>query len=225
MPDIRDHTRVLETITGPAEKRALLWLTARMPSRVTPDILTGLGLAGSAVMFAGYALSHISPAYLWLATFGLAVNWLGDSADGTLARVRRIERPRYGFYIDHTVDVASEAFVFLGLGVSPYVRLDVAALAFIGYLALSVAVYVRTCVDGVFRISYSRVGPTELRIVLVAANTAIFAWGNPAFEIAGRTLTLFDGVVGAVGITLACAFVATVLRGLGELKDVDRTAS
>lgn len=225
MPDIRDHTRVLETFTGPAEKRVLVWLTGRMPPWVTPDMLTALGLAGSAVMFAGYALSHVSAAFLWLATFGLAVNWLGDSADGTLARVRRIERPRYGFYIDHTVDVASEAFVFLGLGVSPFVRLDVAALAYVGYLALSVAVYVRTCVDGVFRISYSRVGPTELRIVLVAANTAIFAWGNPAFEVAGVSLTLFDGVVGVVGITLGCAFIATVLRGLAELKDVDHTPS
>ncbi|TLM80516.1 MAG: CDP-alcohol phosphatidyltransferase family protein [Actinobacteria bacterium] len=222
MTDIAKHQRVLDTITGPAEKRLLVAMCERMPAWVTPDVLTALGLAGAAIIFAGYALSRISPAFLWLATFGLFVNWLGDSADGTLARVRHVERPKYGFYIDHTVDVIAEALVFLGFGVSPFVRFDLAALAYIGYLAMSVLVYVRTCVDGVFRISYSRLGPTEMRILLVVVNAVLFFTGAPQVTPAFGGLSACDVVLAAVAAALGVFFVGTLLKGLGQLRDVDQ---
>lgn len=222
MSDIAKHKRVLESVTGPAEKRLLIAMCERMPAWVTPDMLTWVGLAGSAIIFAGYALSRLSPAFLWLATFGLAVNWLGDSADGTLARVRHTERPRYGFYIDHSVDVIAEALVFLGIGVSPYVRFDFACVAYIGYLALSVLIYVRTCVDGVFKISYSRIGPTEMRIILVAANAAMFFAGARNVVAAFGGLTAYDLAVAAVAAGLLLSFAITLVKGLGELEGVDR---
>lgn len=225
MSDIAKHERVLESVTAAAEKRLLIWMCERMPAWVTPDRLTAIGLVGSAIIFAGYALCRVSPAFLWLSTFGLLVNWLGDSADGTLARVRDIQRPRYGFYIDHTVDVMAEALVFLGFGVSPYVRFDLAALAYIGYLAMSVLVYVRTCVDGVFKISYSGFGPTEMRILLVVVNAALFFFGAPKVTDALGGLTVCDLVLAAVAVALGVFFVAILLQGLRQLKDVDRAAA
>lgn len=222
MPDIKDQKRVLETITSSAEKRALIWIAERMPAWVTSDMLTWLGIAGSAIMFAGYWLSNYAPAWLWLSTFGLFVNWIGDSTDGTLARVRHTERPKYGFYIDHTADVISEALVFLGLGVSPFVRFDLAALAYIGYLAMSVLVYVRTCVDGVFKISYSRLGPTELRIVLVVVNALMYFLGAPELELAGVKMSVYDPVVALIAAGLALSFLLSMAKGLRELKDIDR---
>ncbi len=221
MADIKDHARVLETLTGDAEKRVLIAMAERMPSWVTPDQLTFLGVLGSVIMFAGYLLSNSDPAWLWLATFGLIVNWFGDSTDGTLARVRHIERPRYGFYIDHTADVISEALVFLGIGVSPYVRFDLACLAYIGYLGMSVLVYVRTCVDGVFRISYSRLGPTELRIVLAVVNAVMFFAGVRTFRALGATLSYYDIVVAVIAAGLAFTFLVSMLTGARELTDVD----
>jgi len=224
MSDIKDQKRVLETLTSSAEKRALIWMAERMPAWVSSDMLTWLGIAGSGMMFAGYWLSNREPAWLWLSTFGLVVNWVGDSTDGTLARVRHTERPKYGFYIDHTADVISEALVFLGLGVSPFVRFELAALAYIGYLAMSVLTYVRTCVDGVFKISYSRLGPTELRIVLAVVNTAMFVWGAPRFTVGGVVLTVYDLAVAAIAAGLGLAFVLSMAKGLRELEDVDRAA-
>lgn len=221
MTGVRDQRRVLETFTSRAEKRLLVWLAERMPSWVTPDRLSALGIGGAALVFAGYALSAGSRWYLLVATFGLAVNWLGDSADGTLARVRHIERPKYGFFVDHTVDVVSEALVILGLGASPYVRMDVAALAYAGYLAMSVLVYVRAFVDGIFRISYSRIGPTELRLLLAAATGLMFFFGSPRVQVAGTAVGAYDVLVGLVAAALAAAFLVSARMGLSELEHVD----
>lgn len=221
MADVNSQKRVLRSITSDAEKRLLVWIAKRMPAWVTPDLLSGVGILGAVVVFAGYALSNLAPAYLWLASLGLAINWLGDSADGTLARVRHIERPKYGFYIDHTLDVVSEGLIFLGIGVSPYVRFDIASLAFIGYLAMSVLVYVRAFVDGVFRITYGRLGPTELRILLVAVNAIMFAWPHPEITLAGRTIGVYDLAVGVIAVGLMAAFLGSTALGLRELADAD----
>jgi len=222
MAEVSEQKRVLETLTGPFEKPALIWMSERMPAWVTPDVLTGVGIFGSMVVFAGYALSNISPAYLWLSTVGLVINWLGDSADGTLARVRRIERPKYGFFIDHTMDVISEGLIIIGIGVSPFVRLDVACLAYAGYLAMSVLAYVRAFVDGIFKISYSRIGPTELRIVLVAVNAIMFFDRTPDAAIDAAGLTAYDLAVLVIAFGLAVAFIISTARGLKELSDADR---
>jgi len=222
MADIREHRRVLNTITGPIEKRTLLWLASKMPAWVSPDILTGIGVIGSFIVFLGYWLSGRDAAFLWLASLGFVVNWLGDSLDGTLARYRHIERPTYGFYIDHAVDSYVVILIFLGLGLSPYVRFDVACLALIAYMLLSVLVYLRTCARGEFVISYGRLGPTEVRIMAIMANTLVFFVGNPLLSLFAIRLTIYDWMTIVVNVVLAVIAVATTLRQAKMLADYDR---
>ena len=133
------------------------------------------------------------------------MNWFGDSLDGTLARYRKIERPRYGFYIDHMIDMVSELLVFVGLGLSPYLRMDIAVVGLVCYLLASVYIYIVTYVSGVFRIAYSGISPTELRLVAIAANTLVFLAGNPVVPVPTTgllavlgTLTVFDLLISGV---------------------------
>ncbi|PKO58099.1 MAG: CDP-alcohol phosphatidyltransferase [Betaproteobacteria bacterium HGW-Betaproteobacteria-18] len=159
------------------------------------------------MIFAGYWLSGASVWWLWFVNLGFVLNWFGDSLDGTLARYRRIERPKFGFYIDHTVDAVAEFLTIIGIGMSPFLRLDIAAFALIGYLLVSVHVYVRTCVDGVFKISYGTMGPTEMRVIIMLVNTAIFF--APGFFLAEVTpgMRPFDYIGVALAVGLGAAFL------------------
>jgi phosphatidylglycerophosphate synthase len=222
MADVEKHKRVHDMLLGPLERPALQWLAARTPQWVNPDILTLIGILGSIVVFAGYALTRLHPAYLWLASLGFVINWYGDSLDGTLARYRKIERPKFGFYIDHTVDAFSQAMVFIGLGVSPFVRLDVAALACIGYLLMSVFAYVTAFVSGKFQISYARFGPTEMRLIAVLANSAVFFFGNPVVRFFLGELTVFDLIVFVIAILLFIVFIVTATNQAIKWKDIDQ---
>lgn len=205
-----------QTLTAPLERPALQWLAARSPAWITPDVLTTIGVVGSAMCFVGYWLSGAHPAWLWFVNLGLIVNWYGDSLDGTLARFRKIERPKFGFYIDHTVDAVAEFLVVIGIGMSPYMRLDVAAFALIGYLLMSVHVYVRTCVDGVFKISFGAFGPTELRIVIFAVNIAVFfarEWFlTPIITVDGVEFLPFDCIGIALAVMLGLVFLVATMR-------------
>jgi len=204
MEDIKKHKRVNDMLLGPLERPALQYLAKNSPSWITPDVLTTIGTLASVTIFIGYWLSNASVWWLWLVNLGFLVNWYGDSLDGTLARYRKIERPKFGFYIDHTVDAVSEFLTIIGIGMSPFLRLDIAAFALIGYLLMSVHVYVRTCVDGVFKISYSKIGPTEMRAIIVLVNIAIFfapdffrtelAFGLRPFDIIGVLLAVVMGI-------------------------------
>jgi archaetidylinositol phosphate synthase len=220
MTEIEKHHRVLDTFTGPIEKPVLLWLAARMPDWVTSDMLTGLGTLGSILIFVSYWLTNMNVNFLWLACFGFFVNWFGDSLDGTLARYRKIERPKYGFFIDHVVDAYNEVLVFLGLAVSPFVRFELATLALIGYLLLSILVYITTCVMGEFRISYGKLGPTEARLIAVSANILVFFVGNPKIKLLGVTTTVYDWVaiivIGILAIILATTTISRA-RSLSKL--------
>ena len=202
---------------GPLERPALQWLAARMPGWVNPDILTSVGLLGSAVIFFSYWLTNITAHFLWLASLGLVINWFGDSLDGTLARFRKIERPKYGFFIDHTVDAVSTLLVVFGLGLSPYVKFEIACLALIGYLLMSVFVYIRTCVQGVFKISYGRFGPTEVRLIVIIANTIIYFLGNPVVALPFGSLSVYDLIAGIVAIALTVIFLFSTIRQAREL--------
>jgi phosphatidylglycerophosphate synthase len=160
--------------------------------------------------------------FLWLVNLGFVINWFGDSLDGTLARYRHIERPVYGFYVDHTVDVYVEIMIFLGLGLSPYVRFDLAAMALIGYLLLSVLVYVRTCVKGEFVISYGKLGPTEIRLLAMAANVLVFFIGNPTLQIYSLNLTVYDWLVSLVVLILFVIAITTTLTQARLLAELDK---
>jgi len=219
--DIQEHKRINDILLGPLERPALRWLAKNMPGWVTPDLLTAVGFLGSLIALAGYGLSSYDPVFLWLASVGFIINWFGDSLDGTLARYRHIERPIYGFYIDHSMDIVTEALFFIGLGISPYVRFDLALLALIGYFMISNLVYIQTCVMGEFRISYAGLGPTEVRVLAIAANTVIFFAGNPQIKIFGISNTVFDWLVIAVIMLLYTIFTASWIINARKLKGAD----
>jgi phosphatidylglycerophosphate synthase len=185
-----------------------------MPRWMNPDILTGIGVVGGLVIFASYILTIQSSWFLWLASLGLVINWFGDSLDGTLARYRNQQRPRYGFFIDHTIDALTEVLIVIGLGLSPYVRFDLALLALVGYLLLSVMVYVQQIVTNEFRISYGKLGPTEIRVIIILANTFIFLVGNPQVKFASFTLGVYDLIVIFITIVMLVIYITnTIVRG------------
>src|SRR5204863_10219041 len=155
------------------ERRVLQALARRVPRSIRSNHLTAIGILGATGAGAAYALTTYHPAWLWVASLLLGVNWVGDSLDGTLARVRGTQRPKYGYYLDHVVDAFSTAVIGLGIGLSPYVNLGLALGLVVVYLALSINVYLESSVFGVFKISYGRVGPTEVRVLLVVLNTIL----------------------------------------------------
>lgn len=225
MPQTKPHERVNDILLGPLERPALQWLAAHMPGWVTPDTLTVIGIIGAVMVFGGYWLSCIDRNFLWLANLGFVINWFGDSLDGTLARYRDIQRPAYGFFVDHTVDALSEVLVFLGLGLSPYVRFEVACLALIGYLLMSVLVYVRTYAEGVFKISYAKLGPTEMRAMAMVANTFIYFVGNPVLELPFGSVSVYDLFGATIAAGLGAAFVVSAIRQAMEFARLDPARS
>ena len=165
--------REMTFLLAGVERRVLHALAARVPRTIRSNHLTAIGMLGAAGAGAAYALTRYDPAWLWVASLMLGVNWLGDSLDGTLARVRGTQRPKYGYYLDHVVDAFSTAVIGLGIGLSPYVNLGLALGLVVVYLALSINVYLESSVFGVFKISYGRIGPTEVRLLLVVLNTVL----------------------------------------------------
>jgi len=221
MPDIKKHKRINDILLGPIERPALQWFAAHMPDWVMPDHLTLLGTLGAILIFISYWLTNFDPAFLWLASVGFFVNWFGDSLDGTLARYREIQRPKYGFFVDHIVDAFNEALIFLGFGLSPYIRFEIASLLFIGYLMMSVLVYVRTCVKGEFVISYAGLGPTEMRVLAIIANILLYFFGNPILTVAGVTFSVFDLVGFTIALALFAVFIISSYSQARELARID----
>ncbi len=217
MTDIETHQRINDILLGPLERPALKWFAEHMPSWVNPDILTGTGVFGSFLILTSYWLTNYDRNFLWLANLGFVINWFGDSMDGTLARYRQIQRPKYGFFVDHAVDSFNEVLIFLAIGLSPFMRFEIACLALIGYLLMSVLVFVRTCVTGEFRISYGKLGPTEARAIAISANTLVFFFGNPSLQTWLGPMTFFDIVgVGVTGL-LFVIFIGSMLSQARQL--------
>ena len=203
-------------LAGP-EKRALEAIARRLPRWVLPDDLTALGVLAALGIAVAYALSGNSDAWLWAASALLVVHWLGDSLDGTLARVRGIGRPRYGYYLDHLVDAVATAMIGMGLGLSPHMLLSVGAVLVVAYLVLSVNVYLESQALGRFSIGYGKLGPTEARIGLIALNTALALGLDLRMEIAGLGVTALD----VAGIGLAAAMLAALaVRARANLREL-----
>jgi len=205
MAEFREASRSLTSVLAPLEKRALVWMATRLPRWVNSDHLTALALVAMLVSGLSYWLARVTSAGLLIAVAGLAINWFGDSLDGTLARVRRHQRPRYGFYVDHVVDAAGAVFLLGGLGLSGYMSPVVALLLLVAYLLVLVETFLATYTIGTFTMSYLKIGPTELRILLAAGNIVLLV--HPTADVFGREFLLFD----IAGVVAACGMIATLV--------------
>ncbi len=222
---MEDKTRELTFLLAEPERRLLRAIAARLPSWIRSNHLTGLGVAGALGAGVSYALSGASLGWLGIASVMLMVNWFGDSLDGTLARVRHHERPRYGYYLDHIVDAFNTAVVGIGIGLSPFVRVEVALILVILYLTLSINIYLESSVFGVFRLAYGRLGPTEVRLLLILGNVLLAMSGflSAAWQ---RAVPLVANA-GAGFLVLAMLVVLSIrfgnnLRRLAKLEPLPR---
>jgi phosphatidylglycerophosphate synthase len=198
------HIRQHGSLLAAPEKRLLIWIAHRLPRAIHSDHLTILALVAMGGAGAAFAAARYWPLALWLVVLALLVNWFGDSLDGTLARVRQVERPRYGFYVDHVLDIVGITLLLGGLACSGYMTPLVAMMALVAYLLVSAEVFLATAAHGVFRMSFLCFGPTELRIVLACGSIALF--NDPYVDLGalGRyPLFDFGGIIAATGLVVA----------------------
>jgi len=211
--EFRNATRVQQSLTASLERKALQWVAKHTPERVSPDHLTALGLAAQFLAGVCYAMARWNKYALLLVILCIALNWLGDSLDGTLARYRQRLRPRYGFYVDHMVDTFGATFLAAGLAVSEYVHWQIAVAVLVAFLVLSVETYLASYTLHEFRLSHALFGPTELRIVLIIGTVALLF--HPQAVLFGRQFLLFDvgGVIAGAGM-LVMAVAATIVHAM-----------
>lgn len=200
----KNANRIQTSFLSRIEKQVLVWLAERMPSWITPDHLTLLGFAGQIMAGVSYALAAKNRLWLIAVIGFLAVNWFGDSLDGTLARLRQQQRPRYGFYVDHIIDSFGALCLMCGLALSGNMQPYIAIGLLIGFLLLSIQSYLATYALGEFRLSFWSFGPTELRILLAFGNLALLRWPR----VLKAQYRLFDigGIVGLVGMAAMLVF-------------------
>jgi archaetidylinositol phosphate synthase len=214
--------RVLEALTSPYEKPLLIRMAKALPAWVTPDHLTILGIIASFIIFAGLVLLVRSPWWIMLSNAGFFIHWWADSLDGTLARVRHKEREKYGYFVDHICDALAVVMICLGLSLSPLVHPGIGLSVAIGYLLMNVYAHAMAYVENVFRISYGRIGPTEIRIIFVLVTT-LFAFWNPVLvRLQKIQFTVADFFVLAVGITFLIVFIVSSVREAIKLDRQDR---
>lgn len=209
--------RIQTSILNGVERKVLVWLAERQPRWVVSDTLTFVGFLGSVIIALGYILTNLDYRWLWLASLGFVINWYGDSLDGSVARVRKTQRPVYGFYIDHTMDVINEIFMLVGVGLSMLMRFDIAMLILVMYLALTINVDTNAHLKNEFKLTYGGFGPTEFRILVIIVNT-LFIFIRPLREFVAD-ITLFGHSISlsamdifgiAVLAILTIIYIATV---------------
>lgn len=220
--------RIQTSVLNAAEKKVLVWLAERQPRWVTSDMLTGIGVVGSLVVALGYFLSNYSVGWLWLASLGFVINWYGDSLDGTLARVRKTQRPIYGFYLDHNIDGITMAIMCVGAGLSDLLNLYIAMAVLAVYLLLSISVYINAHLKGEFKLTYAGMGPTEFRLIMIVVNT-LFATIAPLrewavrFDVFGTPIALgaFDIVGLIILVVLVIIHLNNFCRDLKGYEEID----
>ena len=211
--------RIQRNVLAAREKELLAWICPRLPVWVTPDKLTILALVAAFGIGLGYVLSNWHPGWLALSVAGYFVHWFGDSLDGTIARFRKIERPRFGYFIDHSADGFASLLILGGIGASPYLRVDVAMFAVVAYLLLAVHTFLLAKVAGDFPLSHMGAGPTELRIILVALTLTMGWLGPDVGRVAG--LNAFDILFIGLAAILIAIFVVQTLRVGQNLRSKD----
>lgn len=220
--------RIQTSLINNAERKALIWLAERQPRWVSSDMLTFVGTFGALLTGLGFALTHYGIGWLWLSVAGLVINWYGDSLDGSLARVRNTQRPVYGYYLDHTVDCINEAFMFVGAGVSPLVKLDLALIAFILYLFMTINVSMNAHLRSEFRLTYAKLGPTEFRILVALGCLLLMA--IPSLQTFSVSLafcqhteifTLLDLLAITIIVLLAIIYICTIISDARKYSRID----
>ena len=186
---VKQATRIQTSILNGIEKKALVAIAKRLPRWVTSDMLTCIGVLGAVLTGTGFALTHFSYHWLWLSSAGLFINWFGDSLDGTVARVRNAQRPIYGYYLDHNTDLLCQLAIILGVGISPMMNMSVGLAVLVMYLMLEVYVSINAHLKGEFRLTYAKLGPTELRVLIIILNTIVIF--SPHLQQFSRTYLRF----------------------------------
>ena len=211
--------RIQTSILNSAEKRLLVWLAERQPQWMTSDILTYIGVAGAALFAILCWLGNYDLLYLWLAPIGLVINWYGDSLDGTLARVRHTQRPTYGFFIDHSLDALTTCMICGGVGLSPLMHLSIGLVILAGYLCMSIYTYLSTIVMNEFRLTYGKLGPTEVRIliILVCLVYLLTPLKEYQFDVCGEPWTVFDVIGSVVAAILFIIYISSMVVDLRKL--------
>lgn len=224
----KQAARIQTSILNPLEKKVLVWLAERMPKWVTSDMLTFVGFLGALVMGIGYILANKNLNWLWLSCLGIALNWFGDSLDGTLARVRNAQRKTYGFYIDHNVDVINETLMFIGVGLSPLVNLSFAMFALVAYFMISIYVYIDCHLKGEMRLTYGGLGPTEFRLIIFIVNLLFIyipwlgTWKIP-MTLFGKPLMVgfLDFVAFAAAIVIFIMYIVSFFKDAKYFSEID----
>lgn len=209
-----------ESLLAPLERKALLWMATRIPARIGPDHMTALGLGALLAAGVCYVFATRWPAMLVVASFLIVVNWFGDSLDGTLARVRDRQRPRYGFYVDHVIDAVGATAILAGIAASGLATPLVAAALLVAFLLFSIETYLATYCVGMFRLSHAGFSPTEMRLLLIAGNVAAI-W-RPNVRIAGHTFPFFDVGFAIATLVMVVIFVASAVRNGRQLAALER---
>ena len=212
----KQATRIQSSVLNSLEHKALIWLASRQPKWVTSDMLTAVGTIGAFLIGLGYALTSININFLWLSTFGLLVNWYGDSLDGNLARYRRKQRPIYGYYLDHTMDVINEAMMFFGAGMAPFFDMRLTVAAFVLYLVLTINVSMNAHLRSEFKLTYLKLGPTEFRLIIAVANTILLCFGEKVFQS-----IIPNCFIGFVVLMLCIIYVITVVSDIRYYSAID----
>ena len=185
-------------------------------------MLTAVGVFGGVIIGLSYWLSNYDKNFLWVADLGFVVNWFGDSLDGSLARYRKLERFKYGYFIDHTLDTLTQTIICIGLGLSPFISFNYAMLLLVGYLQIGILTYVNTAVTGVFKMSYGKIGPTEIRVIVIGLNLVFYFTDDPLLDLAMTTISLFDLVAVSLAVILFIYFIVFMLIQAVELHELDR---
>ena len=223
--EFKSPNRIQTNILAGWERLVINRLCRHLPSWVAPDHLTAIGVAGAVICSLGYIGSNWRPEFLLLSSLGLVVNWFGDSLDGSLARYRKIERPRYGYFLDHSVDAFSLLIIALGLGLSPYVSMTAALFLLVGYYLLSIHVFISSQVVRELALTYISCGPTELRLVTIIFNSFVYAFGPLHFAAMGMMVSVYTLLVGLEGAVFITIFMFDVCGTMTKLKHADRSTA
>ena len=225
-------TRIQTSLLNGVEKKALVWLAKRQPKWAPSNMLTFIGTMGAVLCAVGFGLANYNLQWMWLSVAGLAINWYGDSLDGSMARVRHTQRPVYGFFIDHNVDIFTIVVMCIGAGISPIARMDVALFVLVAYLAISAHTYIGTILKNEFKLTYGKLGPTEFRVIAAIAVIFLiyFPWAdynvtvncfNGGLETLNGTYTPFDWVAIGLGCIIFILLIVSQIKDEKALSKID----